>query len=454
MQKLKSIKKVLAAVVLLSILWVLFFFTQLFCLKPQNNNNLFIPENATFAIRMDGKSIAEHTFFSVFLEAQDEKSLRKLRSSLAELRTKELKDVGIDFLSDMIFFSTPYKNGNLFGISLNLTKPKEFTKNCPDIFGKNQFVDVHENVGLILLYKPDNSAHKVSQKELLSYLHNQISTKNPFVADHQKEKVIQLYTKEPVSGNSSYFSASNLFFEIRQSGIDMDGNLYISNKNAAKEGEKTYFLTADKNAFHFSTAIISTSIQDSLENILGSMGLNIPKIQAISFNYKGMEIVNNETGMHTLPKINLVLKFKEPAAINTLLNNPELLNKLDAQFENNELTIGKQTYYLQQLDQHTIFLGVDKHPVISDHPPIIAVKGNLPSLLKIEGGGIITSFLEIVPIYRASKELFNNTKNFEIVIQKTNKNKAKIKGNITFKKDHYAMNEFLKFLLEGKASFN
>lgn len=451
MQKLKFIKKLLAAVVLLSILWLLFFFTQLFCQQPENNNNLCVPENSTFAVRINGRSIAEHTFFSVFLEEKDEKLLHKIRNTIDELKNEDFKDLGINFLSDMIVFSTPYKDGDLIGISLNLSKPSVFKKNCPSVFGKNQFYDVHENVGLILFYHSNN---QINSKELLSYLHKQIPAKNPFVSDRQDKKIVQMHTKGNVFGNASYFSSSNLFFETEKSKITIKGKLNIVDKYATLASGKTYFLETEKESFHFSTAIVSNTIQDSLKEILDKMGLKLPQIQSISMNYKGMEIVNNETGMHTLPTIDLVLKFKNPTSVNSILNNTELLTKLEAKFHDNELTIGKHNYYVKQLDKYTIFFGKSKNPIFSNNAEIIAIKGNLSSILKIEGGGIITSFLEIVPIYRASKELFDNTKVFEVVIVKENEKQAKIKGNITFKKGHYPMNEFLKFLLEGKASFD
>lgn len=454
MQRLNPIKKLFAALVLLSILWFLFFFTELFCEQQKNDNNLFVPQNSTFAVRIDGRSIAEKTFFSVFLEARDEKLLRKIRNSFEELKEKEVKFSGINFLSDMILFSVPYKNGNLIGISLNLTAPSKFKKNYPNIFGKDQFIDVHENVGLILSYNPENKKNTINKKELLAFFHKQIPARNQFVLDRKDKKTVQMYSKGSVFGNSTYFTSSNLFFETHKSSVNIEGSLEISRKKMPDNQLEKHFLQAKKGDFHFSTSIISNSIQDSLEKILSKMGLDLPKIKSISFNYRGMNILNNETGMHTIPNIDLVLEFKQAITAKSILNDPELLNKIEGKFSNNQLKIGNHTYYIQQINKHTIFIGDSEAPVFSDNSEIIAVKGNLSSILKIEGGGIITSFLEIVPIYRASKELFDNTEDFEIIIKKADDQKAQIKGTISFKKDHYAMNEFLKFLLEGKASFD
>lgn len=454
MQKLKFVKKLLSAIVLLSTLWLLFFFTQLFCQKPENKNDLFVPDNSTFAVRINGRSIAEHTFFSVFLEGRDEKLLRKIQNTIDDLKDQEIKDLGINFLSDMIMFSCPYKDGDLIGISVNLLKPSAFKKNCPSIFSDNQFYDVRDNVGMILFYRTNDKKNKVKSKELLSFLHKHTPAKNPFISDIQEKKIVQMYTKGSVFGNSAYFCSSNLFFETQKSKVTIEGKLNIIDNNSSLAAGKTYFLETEKESFHFSTAIVSNTIQDSLKEILDKMGLKVPQIRSISMNYKGMQIVNNETGMHTLPNIDLVLKFKNPTSARSILNDTELLSKLEAQFHNNQLTIGNHTYYVQQLNKYTIFFGNSKNPIFSNDPEIVAIRGNLSSILKIEGGGIITSFLEIVPIYRASKELFNNTKNFEVVIKKENEKFATIKGDITFKKGHYPMSEFLKFLLESKASFD
>lgn len=453
MQRLHPIKKLLAAFVLISILWLLFFFTALFCEQQKNDNNLFVPQNSTFAMRIDGRSIAENTFFSVFLEARDEKLLRKIRNSLDELKEKQIKNTGINFLSDMILFSVPYKNGNLIGVSLNLTAPSKFKKNYPNVFGKDQFIDIHGNVGLILLYRSDSAKRLVDKRELVTFYHKQIPAKNPFVLNRKNKKILQMYTKGSLFGNSDYFASSNLFFETHKSSITIEGNLEISQKKTPNNQLEKHFLATKKGDFHFSTAIISNSIQDSLQKALNKMGLNLPKIKSLSCNYRGMTILNNETGMHTIPNIDLVLEFKNAITAESILNNSELLNKIEGTFSDDQLTISNRSYHILQIDKYTIFIGTSEVPVFSDNAEIIAVKGNLSSILKIEGGGLITSFLEIVPIYRASKELFDNTEDFEIIVKKTNDQKAQIKGNISFKKDHYAMNEFLKFLLESKASF-
>ena len=67
---------------------------------------------------------------------------------------------------------------------------------------------------------------------------------------------------------------------------------------------------------------------------------------------------------------------------------------------------------------------------------------------------MIITLLDMIPAYKASKELFTNIDDVNISLNKSKGNTAKMKGSITFKKDHFVMNEMLKFALEMQLILN
>ena len=162
-----------------------------------------------------------------------------------------------------------------------------------------------------------------------------------------------------------------------------------------------------------------------------------------------MNIVNDDSGMHFLPQIDLLIEFKNELSVSDLLKDSPLIKLIDAEYSDNQIKIAGQTYYIHQIDKSTVSIGITKTPSIGNNSKneLFSVKGNLSSVLKIEGGGLIMTLLEIVPAYKNSKELFKNVETFDIVIQKTTSKNAQLKGNLDFIKGHSALNEILKVLL-------
>ena len=75
----------------------------------------------------------------------------------------------------------------------------------------------------------------------------------------------------------------------------------------------------------------------------------------------------------------------------------------------NKINIGGKKYYIEQVNAKTVSISVSKSPAIisNRNSEIFAIKGDLSSLFKINGGGMIVTILEMIPAYKASKDLLN-----------------------------------------------
>ncbi len=449
-----DIKTLLTSLVLLLFLWVAFFITQLIYKAPEHKNEYFIPETATFAIKLDSRKLVNKTLYTLLFEGRDEQIIEKIKEIIST-PGEQRKSLGINFLSDAILFSNPYKNGKLVIVSVNLSNSTNFKNNIPELLNPKQVVEVIDNVGFILTYISPNDQENIKKEDISTFFAKNIlplsnNTNSRFKKVKEDGSFFQSYSKGNLFGVTTCFNSSNFQFNLIDNGIGINGELGISANKNSNVLVANQILFPKNGYFHFSSGVIPKSIQDSLSSYALKAGIDLPKLKSFSLNYGGMNIQMNNEGMSVLPDLDLLLEFKSAFSISNLLKQDTLLSKIAGKFDNNTLTIGEKKYFVNQLNSKTISISVSDSPAIVSNKKneLFAIKGNISSLLKIEGGGMIVSLLEMVPTFKASKELFSNLEDVNITVRKTNSKNAELNGAIIFKKDHFVMNEMMKFILE------
>ena len=452
-----NIKSLLTAIVLLAFLWAAFLITQLISKAPEHKNEYFIPESATFAIKLDSRKLVNKALFTLLFEGRDEKIAEKIRELLNKPREAK-KDIGVNLLSDAVVFASPFKKGKLVIVALNLSNRSDFEANIQEHLNDKQVVETIDNVGFILTYLSTDGLNSIDKREISTYFKQNIlpltnNSTSRFTGEIKEGSFLQSYTKGNLFGKDTYFNSSNSQFSLAENGIDLTSDLTLS-KNKTKPANK--ILIPRYGNFHFSSGIVPPSLQDSLSAIAGRLGLKLPALKSVSINYAGINIQSNDDGMTVLPNIDLLLEFKTAFYVETIFKQDTILKKIGGKFEDNIFKIGGKRYYYEQVDSKTISISSSESAAIitNKKQELFAVKGNLSSLLKIEGGGMIVSLLDMIPAYKASKELFTNIDDVNITLKKSKGNTAKMKGSILFKKDHFVMNEMLKFALEMQMVLN
>ncbi len=452
-----NIKTLLTAIVLLAFLWAAFLITQLISKAPEHKNEYFIPETASFAVKLDSRKLVNKALFTLLFEGRDEKIVAKIRELLSKPREAK-KEIGVNLLSDAIVFASPFKNGKLVVVALNLSNPSDFESNISEQLNDKQVVEVIDNVGFILTYLSSEDMNSIDKRELTAYFEKNIrplsdNSTSRFIGKLKDGSFLQSYTKGNLFGKDSYFTTSTSEFFLAENGIDINSELELSKKT---NNPSSKILIPRYGNFHFSSGIVPPSLHDSLSAIAGRLGLKLPALKSVSINYGGINIQTNDDGMTLLPEIDLLLEFKSTFSVESIFKQDTILKKIGGKFENNIFKIGGKRYYYEQIDSKTISLSSSESTAVirNKSQELFAVKGNLSSLLKIEGGGMIVSLLDMIPAYKASKELFTNIDDVNITLKKSKGNKAKLKGSITFKKDHFVMNEMLKFAIEMQMILN
>jgi hypothetical protein len=202
-----------------------------------------------------------------------------------------------------------------------------------------------------------------------------------------------------------------------------------------------------KSGFHLETSLISPTIQDSIANYIKVLGLKTEEIQRISMNYYGMELQESEKGLIAAPVFDLLLTFKSKYKLKDVFQDLSKLENLGYSKKGNLLTAGKINYFVDSIDSKNLFIGRNINKVVKRKNNVLfEINGDATKLTTIKGGGFITSFIQVLPPFKSSKDLFNSFESLNIS-SKQQGELVQIKGKIKVKNERYLYNEFLKFYL-------
>jgi hypothetical protein len=447
MQIRKAFLSFLSITLLLVLAWIFLLFNQAVLEKNTNHNLTHVPSNATFAMRIDGRELAEKTLFSVFLESKDEEIITLLQETLTQNIQKEdqFKNYGIDYLSDIVVFEVPYKHTFIQGLLVNVGNERLFKKNMTT--SKNVY-SCKDGVGVIFNDKSED--HKILKADLQVLANKIVNTADDkmlsgFGTHRGSGKFIETSTKGFLLGETSYFGRSNMLFELQENELLLSGKLTLNPKIKAQPCKKII----QPKGLHVSTSLIPANLNDSLNNWLSQFKLSLPPIKEMSLNFMGTKIINHSTGFFVVPQMELLIECEKPFEVQDLFTSEELVSYLDYTLENGSIRFQDERLYFKQLSSTSFYIGITKNPVIQENAKmdLLTIQGELKPIMQIEGGGMMTAFLEMVPIYRASKNLANHTESIQLNISKTSAKEAELKGNLEFSNGYYPMNEILKFLL-------
>lgn len=452
MQFRKALLSFLSISFLLVIAWIFLLFNQSILEENSNENLHHVPSNATFAMRLDGRELAEKTLFSIFLESKDAEVLALLQELFQKNSKKEgqFKNYGIDYLSDIVVFEVPFKNTNLQGLLVNISNKLLFHKNMK---GNKSVFACNNEVGVILF--SSQSSKNLLESDVQILANKIIATTHDhsmanFIGHRESGKFIETYNKGSFFGESSCFGESKILFELQKSSLLLSGSLALNPNN--KEESKTLTNILSPKGLHFSSSVIPKALSDTLNLWLNQFSIKTPEITQLSLNLFGTKVINHSSGFFVVPKMELFVQFKENISIQEILNTPDLISYFDYTLTNESISFQNEKLYFKQLTPTSFYIGINKNPlfkVVKDND-FVLINGNLQALTTIEGGGMMTAILSMMPIYRASKNISMHTESLSVRLTKKNNKEVKLAGDLKFSKGIYPMNELIKFLLVGQ----
>lgn len=441
MQFKKAIATFLSTIVLFSIAWMVLLFTQGILESNENKNVAYIPSNALFAVRVDGRELADNTLFSVFLESKDEEILTMIQEAFSENKSSDKKWIkdGVDYLSDIVFFQISYETESLNCILLNVSNESLFKKHHSN---ELEICAAKNGVGVIITN--NNSDKKrglqaIANKIVASPQNGDLSTS---INHRQAGRFIEAVLHSKTNDKSTFS------FELAHNSLLMNGEIdFNSSKNITPIHKKL-----QPRGLHITTSLIPTELSDTLNSWLKQFGVQVPAFKELSMNYMSTTVINHSSGFFIVPQMELYVECVSPFAINTLTESDTIASYFDCQLNEGWIEIQDEKLYYKQFSPTSFYIGVSDNPVFTSVPKnnYLIISGTLSPLTSIKCGGLMSTILEMIPEYRAGKTFANRAEKIDFSIVKLNSKKAKISGDIHFKTGYFPMNEVLKLLITAK----
>lgn len=450
-------KRLLISLVFLIAVWCMFLFGRFFLNEKPIKNLAHIPENALFAMRLDGSSALKSTLFSILLEANDPEVIDVINAQInKKWKGKgKSKALGIDFLSDIVVYIFPFEGEQMLGISYNLNRPDLMRKNAKNALQAKQFFAINGDIGVILTYlgkeklpvETRNKAIALAKEIAFKPVPSDLSAK---IAQKETDKFVQLSTTGMLYGSSTLFSRADMDLSLEEHAISMSGDLI---KNQRKKGifdNSNYTLAP--NGMHFYTTLIPDKIQDSLRDIFAAYHLNLPRLKAVALNYRGLRISNPDGILIGTPDLDLVLNFNTPIDLYAALKNSKLLGALKWHFKDKTtLSNGIKDYFISQIDEQTYALSSIKNAQVirNTGTHLLRIEGDLSRITNVSGDKWIMLFLNNFPLYYNSKSFLSKTDRISITVEDLAGVSAKLDGKIKFKESYFPMNEVFKYAVQN-----
>jgi hypothetical protein len=443
-QKIALITKVVATLFLILVLWGIYAITSLTLAESDNNNLNYIPEDASVAIKIDGRKLMKMSYSSVLFH-EDEEVIDLIRESLERQGTEEYAPTGIQFNSDILVFISTVDGHKLSGILLNLNSTNLFDNNIHEYLSANTGYASMDNVGLILSEISNSDNNQLSPAQLKTIAKEYLVSPSKF-----DKKRIEFNSSEESMILKAWFqpelseTAANVSISVNDKKVSVLGKINLSNY----QGEELYKLEPE--GLHFNGTHFNEMIADSIDALLHEIDPTIPKLKAISINYFGIEIITDPI-FFPAPNFDALLSFESNVNLSSTVDSLQKINALKkigpTSFNYNGLVLN-----YEQVDSSTVFIGLSETPslVNTKNKYAFEFNGDIKNVTRIEGRGMMKKIIEMSPLYQSSATIAEEISSVNFVIENNSSKAYNIKGELEFENNEHALNSILKFLMSNQ----
>lgn len=425
MRNLNILKTGIQTVFVLGVIWIIFFFTFNTYNNLYNNNLNYIPFNSEVIIQVDVKQLLKGSIEGL-LDSEDNEFIQLIKNLKDGIVEEKIGELGIALNTKTILFCIPDEGKRFYGAIFNLTNQKSFQ----DYFSKSENTGIASNndVGLIVLMTKKQSNKNTLAKSLFTGNHASIDSKN--IIDP-----IVVWTK------STATEYNRLDVQIEKESIHFSGKL-SKTLNTANN-----FKSLSPDGFHTTISNVPDFINDSIEALFSD---TIPDISGISFNYFGTELIEDPE-LLVAPEGDFLVQFKKPIYLDSCIKQFQKEMFIDS-VKGGKCYFGPKIYYSKQVSERLIYIGINDYDSthLNSQKSLLFISGDISSLTQVNSRGLFKHLLEIIPIYKAAKELTGRIKSFKVKLTVKNEKTIHIKGDIVFNKKRYASIEFIRFFLASK----
>ncbi|MDG1331007.1 MAG: hypothetical protein P8P74_01655 [Crocinitomicaceae bacterium] len=437
MLKRKKIVRILSALVLIALLWVVFLVIQGLFERKISHHELFIPENAESVLEIKSEALVRTFVEDILAEGALDESF----NNYVKPSEEGVEPLGIDFLSNCYIFTLPAENDVITGVLINVLNENQFKIAMDQGIESGFGCAVQDGVGLMLFQSGSNLK---SSKELSFDAQKMIKKQTKFdlalLKPTLEDSKVNYWTKQYIFNERKTFRNVHLSMTVEGNELNLKGDAsFVSSVT------RSYPVLEQKD-LSIQTQFIPNRLNELWMRNMENLGLPFPKLTYVSGNYHYSEPAPI-SDMKVLPNFDGIYAFEKNFQIRIpliALAASKKINSLNLQ----SFKIGDKKIYYKQIDQKTIYLGQSPYKASTkEQNALLQVDGDLKQLLEIRNGGIVERFLQYSPEYNAAKRFLSNIQSSNFYIKEKEGDKVDLLGEITFEDGKSALNETTVLLM-------
>ena len=443
MLKKKSFGKIAGMIVLIMLLWMVFLFSRSLYETSANNNQLYIPENSTMVMRIDGEQLISKGFSDVVLTKKNNKLVNEI---IEKRRDPESTNLGLNFRSDIYIFNVVEKNGTeIMGILANVQNKEQLSANLEKQLNSNQGYHITKDVAMILTLMKSESEVDLN-KIARDYLREiSIFDNTNLTSQTSTNELVHFWAKKLVIPNhAGALTNVSISLIVNENGVSIDGT--ASN---ASEADKHTSLVSKNSNFYMESAIIPDALNDFLSSSLEGLGVQLPTIAHVNVNHRYTEHADEGNSI-LIPHFDASIAFTDSIDINNTLEKAEA-NGLISNLTKSDLRYGGKQFFYKQTAWDQIYLGRNEPREESiSNGVLFEISGSLKPFSEFRGGGLVIKILRMSDLYISSNELFSRIDNVDLSAKLIDEKKCKISGEIKFNDGEAPTDVLLNFLYRSR----
>lgn len=368
-----------------------------------------LPANRSTYMVVDARQEMGEVVAELMLSGNGDDLIDKLKGKIS--KDSDSRTYGIHWLQPIYYFKSKYKGEEVQGLIVSIIDEHAWNSEINKLFGTVSAALKVGRSGMVVQSK------ELSREELYAFLN-----------EHQVEQARKLNAKvdnELIAVDMEDQSMKTQF-NVGLSGRKLTLNGSLTMKEINEFGVLNYKLKAA--SFHVTTDLVTQQVRDSIQKLLGR---ELP-LSGFSMNYDGIVIKEEAGVISPVPNASLIMGFSQPFFMDSLLS---MIPNWSWKEANKSIVYGVTTFYIQQLDDYTIYLGQNAQPEIEKIAGKVGLvaNGSFRSLITVEGNSFVRMALGMNPAFAFMRDLSNKTEKVDLKISHAGASTFKIESVLLFK---------------------
>jgi hypothetical protein len=384
-----------------------------------------IPKTTSTHYLLNTPSLFKDILFNELFIHKDDLIIAQIKDILSKkVKTKtDYTDLSIDFNEPLEIIRFSFHKKTFAALKYKISNPKTFDQNN-ELLGKElAFRD--ENVGFIVFdatIKIKIPIKKMLTTNLVDY----------HIKDKNSKLLVSVFVKSKLESITTF---------------NLKKNELIVEKTSLKN--KPFHRCLKPQGFHLSTSVTNYNSSELFDNATPQL-IRIKDLNYVSLNYMGLNFIESNE-LPAMPQFEIYFNYTKRVVGDSIVCS--IIKKFNLPFRYdkvNSFTLrnGMGTIKLNQLDSNSFIVSsINSNFQLSKTNINPYLSGDPKNIVKVTNAGWKGLFLELIPGYKATKNMLETTKKVDTY---KDKKTGKEITHLTFKNEEDALHSLLKFALTFK----